>query len=579
MAQVSNHPERRSVNDPCGETDSLISSNSTLIPAHDGSEKSRGELGAAKGSPIDRLPHELMVAAFDLYIGANTPVQDLVTLILVCKLWRNIVEGTPSLWRRISGREGLSAVRKALAMARDVPLEIAYSDDIAPMNIKTFFAEMDDRIARWKSLVVEVTDASFDSPLAALKTTAAPRLQTLHLIGPWDQEWEGGAVTLFGGEPAAQALKDLSLDYVQVIVAPLRLSGLRSLELNRLPIISAEELLRVIKDSPALEELALHRLVSLKDFVVPEHEGGLGAQSRSTGANHPAIQLLHLHHLSLLGLPVSFTHFLLSVIRPPNLRSIGLECKIHKSPASDLLTTDLSHLAPALKRLTATAEEIEINSLGESSWTFYVGNLKIGFDGLTVKPKHVEETLDWVSGHSGGHVKDLPASLITHEFDARSDLILWLGATLKVTYLELWTGSWSGHQERSQPRKIISLLSHPLAANQWALPALESVKTNVVDELGKSEILEMVKVRHSFIREQEEQKGGGDIRLRQFKELRLWGGWNSVGKDQAANVKFLTALEEVGRGAEIWWEEVKWTGSKTYESTVDDMFQNGTVDS
>ncbi|KAG8945763.1 hypothetical protein FRC04_000529 [Tulasnella sp. 424] len=365
MAEVSNHPERNSY----GETDPLVSFTSNAVLAYDGSGKARGEFGAINGPPINRLPHELFVAVFELYVGADTPVQNLVTLMLVCKLWRNIVEGTPSLWRRISGREGLSAVRKALSIARDVSLEIKYREDSAEMDVKTFFAQINDRVAQWKSLVINLAAASFDSPLAVLRTTAGLKLQTLHLIGRWDREWE-------------------------VIAAPLRLSGLRSLELNRSPIISAEELLRVIKDSPALEELALHRLVSLKDFVAPGHEGGLGAQSRSTGAHHPAIQLLHLHHLSLLGLPTSFTHFLLSVIRPQTLRSFSLECKIHESPASELFTADLCHFPPALKGSIATAEEFQISSLDDNSWVLCVGNLYIRFEGPSVTPKHVEETLD-----------------------------------------------------------------------------------------------------------------------------------------------------------------------------------------
>ncbi|KAG8964401.1 hypothetical protein FRC05_003825 [Tulasnella sp. 425] len=187
MAEVSNHPERNSY----GETDPLVSFTSNAVLAYDGSGKARGEFGAINGPPINRLPHELFVAVFELYVGADTPVQNLVTLMLVCKLWRNIVEGTPSLWRRISGREGLSAVRKALSIARDVSLEIKYREDSAEMDVKTFFAQINDRVAQWKSLVINLAAASFDSPLAVLRTTAGLKLQTLHLIGRWDREWEG----------------------------------------------------------------------------------------------------------------------------------------------------------------------------------------------------------------------------------------------------------------------------------------------------------------------------------------------------------------------------------------------------
>lgn len=507
-------------------------------------------------APIDRLPHELLLAVFELYVDLDTPVLSLVTLILVCKLWRNIVEGTPSLWCRISGREALSSVRKALAMSNGVPLEITYWEEGPNPDPEMFFTEVKDRIAHSKSITVTATTCdSFNHLLAILETTVAPKLETLHLLAPWDLEWERGSVTLFGGDPAPPALKDFHVEYVQIALGPLHLSGLRSLQLNDMPIDSAEELLRILRDSPALEDCSMQRLVLPTEFTP------VRSQSSMTGPDCRAIQLLHLRHLSLLGLPVSFTHFLLSKVQLSTLLSFSVECRLHESPASELLTGSISHLASALKASTATAEEIELNSLGDQSWTLYAGTFSMEFEGLPVEPRYVKETFDWVFGHLGERLQDLPINFVTHEFSDRADLILWLGSNLRVAYLELWTPLWLGG-EHNGPRSIISFLSRPVAptSDEWALPDLESIDTFVLDEAGKLEILEMVAARHSFIQAQEAEDK--EVTLEQFREIRLQTGNKDVPHDQASDTRFLGAIEKVGRGAEIWWEGVKWIGDR-----------------
>ncbi|KAG8921597.1 hypothetical protein FRC00_008456, partial [Tulasnella sp. 408] len=358
-------------------------------------------------------------------------------------------------------------------MSTGVPLEITYSEGSSKSDPRIFFAKVKDRIAHSKSIIVTATTCDiFDYLLAVLETTLAPKLRTLHLLVPWDLEWERGSVTLFGGDPAPPSLKDFHLEFIQIALGPLHLSGLRSLQLNDIPIDSAEELLRVLRESPTLEDCSLQRLVFPTEFTP------VGTQSSIAGPNCCAIRLLHLRHLALLGLPVSFTHFILSKVQLSTLLSFGVECRLRESPASELLTADISHIAPALKASTGTAEEIEFNSLGDHSWTIYVGTLSMEFEGLPVEPRYVKETFDWVFAHLGERLQDLPINFVTHEFTDRADLILWLGSNLRVAYLELWTPLWLG-DEHNGPRSIISFLSRPLAptSDEWALPDLESIDT------------------------------------------------------------------------------------------------------
>ncbi|KAG9024450.1 hypothetical protein FS837_005365, partial [Tulasnella sp. UAMH 9824] len=517
-------------NNPSADMIAIVRPSSQVTLTDDAIEKRGEALRAIRSShlykgtsaPIDHLPHELLLEVFKLHVDLDTPVKSLLTLALVCKLWRNIIEDTPSLWCHISGRERSSSIQRALTMAKNAPLAITYSQTEAKAFPTAFFAQIGDRIAQAKSLTINVGRISHFP--AILETTSTTVLETLDVVILWAQEWQINAVTLFGGKAAPPTLKNFRVTHLPVALAPLRLSGLRSLRLGNIPITSAEEVLTILMDSPALEECALSRLTLSKEFTPSEHlQRLLRGESNTDGANLRSIRLLHLRHLSLWGLPISFTHFLLSNMQALTLLSFRVQGELHQSPASELLTADISHLGPALKGPTSTAAKIEISSWDDNSWTLCIGMLTIDFRGIRVDPSHMEETFNWVYGHLGEQLKALPASLLTLEYNAHLDVILWLSGNLRVTNLELWT---SGRSHR--PRRIVSLLSSPVApmSDQWALPDLELLDTNVIDESGKWEIFEMVKARHSFIQAQEDQ-GQRDVKLKPLKEIRLHAGGNN----------------------------------------------------
>ncbi|KAG9043820.1 hypothetical protein FS837_009080 [Tulasnella sp. UAMH 9824] len=246
----------------------------TVISADLGPKKSGGGLVTARSphlhkdiqAPINRLPNELLLAVFKLHVDADTPAQSLVALTLVFKLWPEFIEGTPNLWCRISGGDGLGSVRKAVTMAKDALLEIWYRNTGAKTYPETFFAEINDRIAQIESLYFNANHIYFLPEISILKTTSAPRLETLHLIVQLGQIWEKPRITLFGGEVASPALKNVHLHQIPVALGSLRLSGLRSLGLSHVPIAPAEELLIILIESPALEDFSLELIVFLTGF-------------------------------------------------------------------------------------------------------------------------------------------------------------------------------------------------------------------------------------------------------------------------------------------------------------------------
>ncbi|KAG8976927.1 hypothetical protein FRC05_002864 [Tulasnella sp. 425] len=447
---------------------------------------------------IDLLPHELLLVIFKLYIDQETPARDLVALSLVCKLWRDVVEGTASLWCPISGGDRLPYLRKALAMARDVPLKIKYSDSVANIDPETFWAQIGGRISQYQSFEI-TTKHQWDQILAVLKQASTPSLKTLYLEGPWVKGWKETVVTLFEGEPASGALKDLHVGGIPLAIAPLRLSGLRSLRLHGLPIISVEEVLRLLRESPGLEECDLFYLFCLRDasFTLPP--------------DHPTIQLSRLRSLNLRGLPISIMHLILSVIRIQKLRKFSVDVTIEqpgRSPISDLFTTKISHLVPSLKDLVEKAGCIEMFSRRKKYYKISVGGFMIELGGGGHQRSHLQETLNWVFSNLGGHLQALPVSLQVDESRCSTDRFIWLASYLNVTKLDLLDRIHIRQLRNSRPREIISLLSRPLesANNQWLLPDLESIEMSLLNKDGGSKILDMVNARPLLYRRAEGAK-------------------------------------------------------------------------
>ncbi|KAG8893351.1 hypothetical protein FRC01_013655, partial [Tulasnella sp. 417] len=205
-----------------------------------------------------------------------------------------------------------------------------------------------------------------------------------------------------------------------------------------------------------------------------------------------------------------------------------------------------------------------IDLLGYMGWRIRVDMTSIHIENPEVEPvpRHVEEILSWVFRRQDEHFNTLPTSLVIRGLGQYDELIPWLSSNLRVTNLT------SGARV-SEQWNIISLLSRPVApmSNEWALSDLEIIDLCVFEEAAKSEILKMVEARHSFIRTVEDQ-GRGNVTLKQFKDIRLHEGRINGSESEAADAEFLGALDKIGRGAEIWWEGVKWAGARTEAELV-----------
>ncbi|KAG8953316.1 hypothetical protein FRC04_002726 [Tulasnella sp. 424] len=330
----------------------------------------REDAQPAFSAPIDRLPEEIFLEVVETSLGADsaTPLRDLVGLTLVCRRWKIIVEGSSSLWSRISASEGLATVRKALRLAHGVPLILSYDEGSTNIDPKTFFEEIGRHIAQWRSLTAQLNELPEHSApnftFAELETTIAPKLEVLHL-GAFNFDGKlQRAITLFGGAPQPSTLKDLWVEKIPISFEPLRLSNLTSLTLEGIAWVPATSVLQALRESPGLEDLSLTRLKDATVYPVNDDQ---------------PVTLLSLTSLKLHQNPTHFTRSILSSITAPSLHSLHVKCTMLGDPVSGILTPAMSHMIPAVQSMISEAENIRVDFRRDRHYKINVGRLDIGF--------------------------------------------------------------------------------------------------------------------------------------------------------------------------------------------------------
>ncbi|KAG8890346.1 hypothetical protein FRC00_014315, partial [Tulasnella sp. 408] len=180
----------------------------------------------------ERLPLEIFLAIIHLCIGPTIPITDLVALQRVCRSWHDIIAGASFLWGTINAVEGLPAVRKALQMAKNSPLDLTFEEFRSRMHQTDFFNLMGERVNQWRSLVIESEE--WESALVELRARKPQKLEKLHLIVYDGIPLRKKEMVLFGGSPVP-GLKDFWLTKVPIHLASLQLSGLKALHLEAIP--------------------------------------------------------------------------------------------------------------------------------------------------------------------------------------------------------------------------------------------------------------------------------------------------------------------------------------------------------
>ncbi|KAG8942458.1 hypothetical protein FRC04_003626 [Tulasnella sp. 424] len=327
------------------------------------------------GSCINDLPDEILAAILSLTIGDWSPRYDICLVELTCRRWRALAECTPTFWTNVTASEGIDYVRQALIKSKDVSIDLLYDSWRSNVEFSQFMMEVDPHIQRWRSLTVY--EAVAPSDLGRLRTTVAPRLETLHLCQTCNIPFFGDQLILFGGD-ASPTLRDVWIEGFPIQVNPSILQNLTSLTLKDIENVTLSSIMTILGASPCLKSL---ELANISPLGPPQ-------------TNHDPIQLNELQGIALHHLDPSATSFFLYAIRAPGCSSLIVNYALDVgSSIQTFLTPNLSHLHSAMQHMAKLAKYIEILRHNPEHHVIAVGDFRLG---LETQENQLKEAFLWL---------------------------------------------------------------------------------------------------------------------------------------------------------------------------------------
>ncbi|KAG8896315.1 hypothetical protein FRC00_006140 [Tulasnella sp. 408] len=315
--------------------------------------------------PLHQLPIEIFVRiitrALEPYIDFRLPgftyLARLVPLRQVCRHWKDVIEGTPSLWSTIDILDPAAITSTAISRSAGHPLNIIAapsglvwhsflpSDDF-PDGLDEFINTAMTLSTRWRSvqLVVESSEKAL-----AIINTPAPFLQTLELKST-TTIWLGsqkGEAAFQGSHPQ---LRRLGLYGVAIQWDSCLLRGLQHLHISEVSGFapSCEEILGILGACPGLVGLDL----SLEGAEV------VGVHKKAT-----PFTLTELRSLSTY-LDPSWTLNLLETVCFPLVESVSLNLDFNNSDSSDLYPKITQHIQALFPVVFKSKYKLRISSNG-----------------------------------------------------------------------------------------------------------------------------------------------------------------------------------------------------------------------
>ncbi|KAG8920029.1 hypothetical protein FRC01_000971 [Tulasnella sp. 417] len=217
------------------------------------------------GSPNYHLPVELLTFILILLFPdtgdrSKNDMAEIYRLRLVSKLWKELIEGAPTLWTDVSLAYPPDVVRDCLRWSKNQPLQISITDTWSyPMEALIEFLQLlQPQSHRWKTLSYHTSGRpNLDRVrIRHFLESPAPMLQSLHLRP--DELGGDPRVNFAGG--VAKELKHFSLAYASLSECSDLLHGLETLILDGVDTGPAEELLSIFVRSPALRRFEFWNL-------------------------------------------------------------------------------------------------------------------------------------------------------------------------------------------------------------------------------------------------------------------------------------------------------------------------------
>ncbi|KDQ14662.1 hypothetical protein BOTBODRAFT_338029 [Botryobasidium botryosum FD-172 SS1] len=248
-------------------------------------------------SPIHRLPNEAISTIFELAkydakdptvhsralfrLDTQKPVQALLKMSSVSRLWRDIIRGCPTLWATLPPPSAPELLELFLARSKTVPLEIA-SIIVATKEplLPSYSALLLPNFGRLRICALKFSQIFQAEDIASfLCSTPAPELEILELYRGekgMDHRESASKSLQLPHPPFAGCMPRLRHLKLREICVPLNASALCGLVTFYLCYVecrepdSLQQLLHILELSPRLEMLRLHGLKFLT--LSPTHQ-------------------------------------------------------------------------------------------------------------------------------------------------------------------------------------------------------------------------------------------------------------------------------------------------------------------
>ncbi|KAG8946930.1 hypothetical protein FRC04_011357 [Tulasnella sp. 424] len=354
-------------------------------------------------------------------------------LRLVSKVWKELIENTPTLWTYISTSFPMTVIRDCLRRSKTYPLRIkifhsfelsCFGLDITPQDLLQLLQLLQPHSYRWSTLdyASGVERGRDKKHVTSFLESPAPILQSIDSI---DVKLDGFSpvptVNLAGGQ--AKTLKHLRLRDVSLPWSSSLLHGLETFSLAIKGAVPAEEIINLFVKSPALRRFELDCR-------------GIDGQNNQTA---PATGRLDITAHSLEEAVVrTCPHTasqILSQVYMPNCTSLVLSVKF---TALDIPTLD-DALEQFMPKITDALDSggraiMAWSPEGEYQWSnppeYDEFHFSLGFSG--VEPEIPIERIRNLVAASGSQL-DLEASLMTSDLETAQGL----GELNDITKLEI----------------------------------------------------------------------------------------------------------------------------------------------
>lgn len=333
--------------------------------------------------PHRRLPVELLVKIFKSaatplpYWAKNTTnpryYQRLHLLAQVCRLWAEVVKGSPELWWLVNGRDPSSEWTTALHRSRDSLIVFKYGlyGDGAAFD-HHLWSSVSQHLHRWKTadLAFNFAEAGLSHSFTLLEN-AAPALETMRMRSsrPFTEQI---TLDLFNGYAPKLTTLDITNVAFRDWSSPV-LQGLTSLWLGFVSYSgpSLEQMLDVLRASPRLDWLSLNNIRFSSDAAVGK----------------PSAVLLELRSINLSSLSSVVTSRLLRAIDAPKCTTTQVQVADEERPDNELYDVTTAWATPAIKKSLAVGGEVDINICTPRFVSFSVNQIvdhRSDYDSTTV---------------------------------------------------------------------------------------------------------------------------------------------------------------------------------------------------